>query len=693
MLNNYQLYKTNVLLGGQMKWNISVASMGTDMYINDFYLSPISDLIVFSRPDRDVLNYSHSENIKDLYDSIRSNFFNTEFEQSNSKYPIILQKNEYKDTYCSIYDAGVKRNKCSLYDKSISLFCPLWLEDFNCLDTLEFIIEAYIKQNDERTVVIEKRLKFSNIINKEYHNKFLQYFYNYIRDISGEEKIGENVININFKNNYAAVEGIDTNTGKVRIKNVSNQLPNLIYRLRPMMDTDNILINMLSDNSLICKQLFNFNFIFDFEDIIPYNIRKQLKGESIYFDTHIKHTSGNSTRLLERKSFNYNYSENFNVGGKYPLSYFEDYNCLDLIDKNKLVPNIIHWSLIDSNDYIFNIYPKMYNEVNLWVDDVSLDENCLLWCNGIDVSTDENIKTESDLQLFISNLSFDEFTKFSNENCIVNNIKYTKLNELNNPIYLYWIIVDNNVYNNDDIRIIEKEEHTNYFVLITNKRNENLLSFKKFQEQIEQITEIDNIDLLTNYVESTIIRVDNSIYKSISNSPLNGSKELTYKKCSIPGTYIFRYFGKIKPNFIDYEYNNNYEIRKITQSEYNKSWDSYIKTGYQPLYPSINYFYINSVNKGGGFEPKWYFDSIVLLLDRTIKFEEEVNIPINEHNIDIINKIIKPKIETYYNIKRNNNLVNYIYSLYDVTYNYDYDVNNENTTEFNYKYIIKLSLK
>ena len=42
-MNNYQLYRTNVLLGGQMKWDLIIDSSQNTLYVSDFHLSPISN--------------------------------------------------------------------------------------------------------------------------------------------------------------------------------------------------------------------------------------------------------------------------------------------------------------------------------------------------------------------------------------------------------------------------------------------------------------------------------------------------------------------------------------------------------------------------------------------------------------------------------------------------------------------------
>ena len=67
-MNNYVLNRTNVLLGGQMKWDLRVKSINdSTLYVDDFSLTPISHNINYVRPDVNILNNNHQDNIKELY--------------------------------------------------------------------------------------------------------------------------------------------------------------------------------------------------------------------------------------------------------------------------------------------------------------------------------------------------------------------------------------------------------------------------------------------------------------------------------------------------------------------------------------------------------------------------------------------------------------------------------------------------
>ena len=48
-MNNYQLYRTNVLLGGQMKYDLILNSDPNHTYISDIHISPISKDAPYSK--------------------------------------------------------------------------------------------------------------------------------------------------------------------------------------------------------------------------------------------------------------------------------------------------------------------------------------------------------------------------------------------------------------------------------------------------------------------------------------------------------------------------------------------------------------------------------------------------------------------------------------------------------------------
>lgn len=761
-MNNYQLLSTNVLLGGQMKWNLQINNYGDELYIDDFFLSPISKWIPYSKPDRLSLNYSHDENIKDLYNTIRSDFFETKLDpRLNTKLPIITETPGYIDTYCDMYDMGVSRISKSQMGKSLQIFCPLWLEDFNENNVITFRISIFTKQtvkdengvyNEYKDLDITKDLKLQIKNGRDYHNKFIEYFNQYINSISEYDNaldktiIGDKLLNIDLNNSYMSIEGINVENGKKTNKNISYSLPNIISRFKPMMDTDNLIISNFPNNNIICKQLFNFNLIFDVENILSYHLFSQLTGKELFFEVKCFIDK----KELEMKSFSCDYSKDFNIKNSNSftntLDFFEDYNSISLIDKNKLSPQIIHWSSVYDNDYIFNIYPDAVWNTNLWGTSVKNDKLCLHWCNndlmfnidtayksspGGDMDKDNNL-----LSLIKRRTLIENYSKFKPSKIFINNVLYdykkTKLNDFDEIRFYINVIkglidqtrisgdfINENAENllklnlkinkysdkRKDVGYIYKRTDNIYNILIDEDCADSL-SFNMMINYNAAI--IDNLARKKNFLgnfkfnsflscvqDSKIITINNSVSINKADSPSgysNRTTEVNYGKTKIPSHYIFRTDGHIKPAFVNYDERKYYMIKKITRKTYDDTWDKLVKTNFPALYPSIDYFYIEEVNETNKqlrkIETRWFNNSKVLILFDNINFTIEKNVkddtkPIKEDLIILL--------KNYYNINDNDGeVIEYIYNLYNIDMYFDYLY--ENSVD-DYKYIVKMTLK
>ena len=179
-------------------------------------------------------------------------------------------------------------------------------------------------------------------------------------------------------------------------------------------------------------------------------------------------------------------------------------------------------------------------------------------------------------------------------------------------------------------------------------------------------------------------------------SPLqdfNKSLENDFIKTPIWDQYLFRYDGEISPMFVNPKDNQYWQIKKITRDEYVKDWDNLVKTKFLPLYPSINYFYLELIDKNDSqFENIWFKDSIVYVLRNELNFELNVEL---QNNViqSSIEEYIKDYVKNYYNIKDKYTLEQ-ISNLYNTTYTYDYDTDIENNNViYKYKYKVNLKLK
>ena len=131
-MENFQLYRTNLFIGGQMKYDVVVTSKNaSELKVSNFHLSPISNNISYVyKSDEMLLNNSHADNIKEYYNKVKGNFYNPGLNSEfNHNWPILCKENEILDAYSNIYDMGCKRIKeYSRYNKQFEYFCPLWIE-------------------------------------------------------------------------------------------------------------------------------------------------------------------------------------------------------------------------------------------------------------------------------------------------------------------------------------------------------------------------------------------------------------------------------------------------------------------------------------------------------------------------------------------------------------------------------------
>ena len=160
---NYQLYRTNVLLGGQMKYDLilNTSQRGNTTSIVDFHITPISNRVPYGKYiQEDLLNYSHNENIKKYYEKISSSFYK-DFTNPLlvSDYPL---PNSYKgETSETTYEMGCRRMTYSLYQKQHEFLCPVWLEKIDDINKLEFEFQVTVN-SESTTPIYTRKVKFDS---------------------------------------------------------------------------------------------------------------------------------------------------------------------------------------------------------------------------------------------------------------------------------------------------------------------------------------------------------------------------------------------------------------------------------------------------------------------------------------------------------------------------------------------------
>ena len=497
-MNNYQLYRTNAKLGGQVAWNIILGSVEGDLNVTNFCLSPYSPYASFAyNEDRDWLRYTHQENVSHLYKQIKGSFYDPCIDSRLSGHYPLLDEIPTKNT---AEDYGVMRIPYKRFNKQFSLLCPVWLEDFgpNSKLEFEFILRpepilntdtntlTFPADNTGQEIEISKKVLTLDNLTKTHdlrtQNTFEKYFFDYIDYISQDytngslstKLIGDDVINLNISNDkdnvseYGAVTGLQVSSGNIITKDITSFIPNIYERERPLMELDSLIQSNISNNELIVKQLFNFNFIFNLEDLSNITMLN-LIGDSnkLNVDVRVKVDD----KVLERRVFdtNYTYIKNNTISNEYGetvsdvpslmkrqnskdnvFNYLLDTRCIDLIKYNKVSQYIHHWSLTDNNDYIFNLYSgfvDLSNNVssyfyksapNYWETDVKVFPNALNWCKNIHYESSQEFRNSiigdvsKTYTIIDRSKSFVDYTKINNitgsENRIVHLTSVT-LNE------------------------------------------------------------------------------------------------------------------------------------------------------------------------------------------------------------------------------------------------------------------------
>lgn len=780
-MENYQLYRTNVKLGGQMKMDLIVDPFNggnaddTDLIVTNFHLSPISPYIPFNKLVNDYsLNYNHSDNITMFYKKISSNFYNCKINPLyTNEFPIIIPKDKNDldvfniDIHDSTYEMGCRRMQYSLYKKQFEFLCPLWLEHLEEGHDLEFELQVFT--NSSSLYPISSRtLKLKTTNSQDYHNKFVNYFNDHLKKVGVLGEGGnDEIMSIYLHKNQATIAGLSVLNGDIKIKNLPNLVTNLTSREIPMMDFDSQIIEQFSNNKLISNQLYNFNICFNIDDLLHPTLRSQLIGKKLVIKMDVKYNGKSLEKVdfysnyeyIPRKRSDYNYSIDYPIRQGYTvdikptktddsqnvLNYLKDNKCVDLIRKNKLSQDIIHWSLYDNNSYIFNLYKGFYgysfndgkfinhgnylydNEPDLYVKEYNVTKNNSNWCNILRSRVSGSVIDSFITDIEDNPINYEKyFTKFSKGINWVNNVKYNIVNDVFNKyenIYIMSIVgipkdtlnhlkmqnmqddVNNGEDNNLVLMVTEKEKSLFIILLTDNISNITYSKIKSISLDDEYITILKTIlDSANSTINPPMIRISNTVDLQLADSPSLNSSEITYYKSNKSGGIVLRYSGKIKPTFIksinDINFNYTYSKLVMTGQEI-KQYEQYLKyksTGYLPQYPSIGYTDIRNIGKTI-YEDKnkthipnkpeytIYKDSICynLLPDisTTINSKKDEN-----GNYIKLKELVKNYIKELYNIQ-NDDTLDYICSLYNYKSSFDYKESN-NIDDYIYNVEIKL---
>ena len=403
-----QLTKTNVILGGQLEWRFVLGYNNGKLVIKDFHIAPVSSNIIFNNfSNETTLNYRHRDNIRKLYNKIKGEFFSIKTSPLlATDYPIHVSNPDslITSTMEQQYEMGARRENVSLYGKQFSFFCPFWMDDKSDIDNgLKFVfcvtspkvenvegvegVEDVSITRSDTTSLLEPNNEGTKILLTvdENNNKEI---YEYIKEYIESINLNTDILNINLRGHTATISGVDCESGDLTTKNVYNIINDLSYRERPMLEQMNLIMKLFPDNHLICKQLFNFRFYFDLEDILHTPEVMNMINEPKVCSVFMKTTAGSPNagfgeplwdffsnfEFLNKKRINTTVIEDckyredmssidndeYNTNA---LSYLRDNECIDIIHENKINQQTCYWRILENENQIFNFYKGLNYDI------------------------------------------------------------------------------------------------------------------------------------------------------------------------------------------------------------------------------------------------------------------------------------------------------------------------------------------
>lgn len=758
--NNYQLYRSNVRLGGQMKYDIVVDSYKDKLYVSDFHITPVSDSCPFNRHTQEtLLNYSHKENISRYYKQISGSFYNPFIDPTlANSYPLIQKNDEFVNNHDSTFEMGCKRMQSyQLYKKQFEFFCPVWLEKLD--QPISFRFEVYGDVECSKLISTKTlELTVKKEVETEYHDKFVKYFNDWIEYV-GLTEGNNSVMNINPVRNFASISGFNVSKGLKEVKSLPNLVINMFKREIPLMEFDGQIIRNFEDNKLITNQLINFNFCFNLEDIIKSQMVYMLQKQAFYVKMNVlvggkeleKRDLFTNYEYIPKKSCDIQeveFVENAfkKVGSESApnvLSYLKDNMGIDYVMENKISPQIIHWSLVGNNSYIFNVYngfggylqsgsgeiislSHVYdNSANILINKNIKVQNSMTWCNMIKLEGSFNL---NDLATNLDGLT-PFYSTFSTDGGWVNNILYRsiKVDEPQSVDILVMFIPDD-VYSDVCDRVgyfypeidcgltkVIKVDDKFLFIAKTSDMGNDMFAYKGFTNTLKDVDTDESafsplgtlVEIMinnSNLLGQDIISLQTSVDVEKAKGPTMDTAEVEYyKNDSIKSEYMHRYFGKIRPTFvsvngdIDFNYRYSKTVLKVGQSETDtqlETLNKYLNLGYLPKYPSIDYYYISKddetyvtpVGSNNIRKDEWkVFDSnklLMLIPEFTITLTNDEN---PEWKVD---QRVKNFLREVYNTSGSS--LDYINSLYKYEMSFEYKCL-KNTKKLNY--FLKITLK
>ena len=626
---NYQLYRTNTKLGGQMKWDLVIESAAGQLYIKDYHLTPISDSIPFNKySSEELLKYPHQYNVQTLYKDIQGYFYdNCVKPECSHNWPIVRDLDDCApahpfDAHDGTLEMGCRRSKYQVYKKQFEFLCPVWIENLDDRP-LKFRIDVF-STGANRNRLTSKVLSLGALEDAKYdfHNRFARYFSDYIYYIGlnstdrrknrfSDSVKGSDTINVDLSNQKSRIVGLNVTNGNIEARDINSLSANLIYRERPMIEFDNMIIDSYRSNNLITRQLFNFNICFNLEDLAPGFLQSELLLQNFSIEVHA-YTGESSEEVFDIKDFytNYDYIQLPQIDRDITeyngpedkinaLNYLQDNKCVDFMNINKFSPNICHWSLEENNDYIFNlynglgsfyiadgkptfIYKRYWDSPNIVNSEYLPELNNTGWISMLRPANNEKGFGYDDilkLNIIIATTDGTQimnsmFTEITPSTSWINNIKYTgavDANTITNSTRLAIASTDNeNVFakvisNGSSGYKLFKITDGLYVIILANAYNilygltkskitlaSVIDAFDKYEgSELDVINLKSVIELLRSAVDQKVIAFKRSVLINKTDSPSYSTNEVDYYKDDDSYiTYLTRYDGNLRPTFI-----------------------------------------------------------------------------------------------------------------------------------------------
>lgn len=374
----YQLAKTSPLLSGQVRWDMCLSYGDSKPEVSSLHIVPLNNRINYNeRNNRNDLNYTHQENIKYLYNQISGDFYSSMGLRDTEYY--IFNEGITEDPFDHTYEMGAKRIRYNRYNKQFSFLCPMWISESIDYSKLGF---RFVIGNYSTIVYLDQRM--------------VDYLTHYM------DGVGDELLNIKFDPPSAYIMGLQVDAAKFSVIDISYVLQNLISRERPMMEFDGMILDLFRQNNIISRQLINFNFIFNINDICPEFVARELARH----DINIKLEAYYNNQLIEIRDLysnytdipSYNISKNEYESTRNVFDYLQDDMCQALAYVNKTTQPIFHWSLLENPDIIYNLYNgfspiysnsdgekvqisgRYYNQCDIRLKNYDAKSNNIRWC-------------------------------------------------------------------------------------------------------------------------------------------------------------------------------------------------------------------------------------------------------------------------------------------------------------------------